>query len=97
MIGDPGERLSRALDELYADYDLTEPMFSNVLRDAELVDAAAACGLTTATALDPSGCGVPRVPSLTERARTSPVLTVTTERVLWPLLFCGLSSIFSLA
>lgn len=60
MIGDRGERLSRALDELYAEYELTEPMFSNVLRDAELVDAAAASGLTTATALDPSGCGVPR-------------------------------------
>jgi AcrR family transcriptional regulator len=39
MIGDPRERLARALDELYAYYELTEPMFSNVLRDAELVDA----------------------------------------------------------
>ena len=39
-IGDPGERLELALDELYAYYERTEPMFSNVLRDAELVDFA---------------------------------------------------------
>jgi len=39
-IGDPGQRLERALDELYAYYERTEPMFSNVLRDAELVDLA---------------------------------------------------------
>src|SRR3712207_4379481 len=39
-IGDPHERLERALDELYAYYERTEPMFSNVLRDAELVDFA---------------------------------------------------------
>jgi AcrR family transcriptional regulator len=39
-IGDPRERLVRALDELYAYYELAESMFSNVLRDAELVDAA---------------------------------------------------------
>lgn len=38
-VGDPTERLARALDELYAYYERTEPMFSNVLRDAELVDA----------------------------------------------------------
>ena len=38
-IGDPRQRLARALDELYAYYERTEPMFSNVLRDAELVDA----------------------------------------------------------
>jgi AcrR family transcriptional regulator len=38
--GDPRERLERALDELYAYYERTEPMFSNVLRDAELVDFA---------------------------------------------------------
>ena len=37
---DPRERLERALDELYAYYERTEPMLSNVLRDAELVDAA---------------------------------------------------------
>jgi AcrR family transcriptional regulator len=39
-IRDPNERLKRALDELYAYYERTEPMFSNVLRDAELVDFA---------------------------------------------------------
>ena len=39
-IRDPQERLERALDELYAYYERTEPMFSNVLRDAELVDFA---------------------------------------------------------
>ena len=38
-IGEPHERLARALDELYAYYERTEPMFSNVLRDADLVDA----------------------------------------------------------
>jgi AcrR family transcriptional regulator len=39
-IRDPRERLERALDELYAYYEHTEPMLSNVLRDAELVDSA---------------------------------------------------------
>jgi AcrR family transcriptional regulator len=39
-IGDPHKRLERALDELYAYYERTEPMLSNVLRDAELVDFA---------------------------------------------------------
>ena len=39
-IADPAERLAAALDELYAYYERTEPMFSNVLRDAELVDFA---------------------------------------------------------
>ena len=39
-IRDPQERLERALDELYAYYERTEPMLSNVLRDAELVDTA---------------------------------------------------------
>ena len=38
-IGDPQERLAQALDELYAYYERTEPMFSNVFRDAELVQA----------------------------------------------------------
>src|SRR3990170_4419594 len=38
-IPDPHQRLARALDELYAYYERTEPMFTNVLRDAELVDA----------------------------------------------------------
>jgi AcrR family transcriptional regulator len=36
-IRDPGQRLERALDELYAYYERTEPMLSNALRDAELV------------------------------------------------------------
>ena len=39
-IRDPRERLERALDDLYAYYERTEPMFTNVLRDAELVDFA---------------------------------------------------------
>jgi AcrR family transcriptional regulator len=39
-IRDPQKRLERALDELYAYYERTEPMFSNALRDAELVDFA---------------------------------------------------------
>jgi AcrR family transcriptional regulator len=38
-VDDPHERLARALDEVYAYYERTEPMFSNVIRDAELVDA----------------------------------------------------------
>jgi AcrR family transcriptional regulator len=33
----PQQRLERALDELYAYYEGSEPMFSNVLRDAEVV------------------------------------------------------------
>ena len=39
-IRDPRQRLEQALDELYAYYERTEPMFSNVLRDAEVVDFA---------------------------------------------------------
>jgi AcrR family transcriptional regulator len=39
-IPEPRERLERALDELYAYYERTEPMFGNVLRDAELVELA---------------------------------------------------------
>src|SRR3954447_23244435 len=39
-IGDPQQRLERALDELYDYYERTDPMLSNVLRDAELVDVA---------------------------------------------------------
>ena len=39
-IRDPDERLELALDELYAYYERTEPMFRNVLRDAEVVDFA---------------------------------------------------------
>ena len=38
-ISDPHRRLATALDELYAYYERTEPMLSNVLRDAELVEA----------------------------------------------------------
>ena len=38
-ISDPHQRVARALEELYAYYKRTEPMFSNVLRDVELVDA----------------------------------------------------------
>jgi AcrR family transcriptional regulator len=41
-IRDPQQRLERALDELYAYYERTEPMFRNVLRDAEVVDFARA-------------------------------------------------------
>jgi AcrR family transcriptional regulator len=41
-LDDPRQRLERALDELYAYYERTEPMLSNVLRDAELVDFARA-------------------------------------------------------
>jgi AcrR family transcriptional regulator len=40
-IGDPGQRLARALDELYAYYERAEAMFSNVFRDLDLVDALA--------------------------------------------------------
>lgn len=39
-IRDPHRRLEHALDELYAYYERTAPMFRNVLRDAELVDFA---------------------------------------------------------
>src|SRR4051794_12299406 len=39
-VEDPRRRLQRGLDELYAYYERTEPMLSNVLRDAELVDSA---------------------------------------------------------
>jgi AcrR family transcriptional regulator len=38
-ITDPQRRLARALDDLYAYYERTEPMFSKILRDVELVDA----------------------------------------------------------
>src|SRR5262245_28072834 len=38
-IRNPRQRLTCALDELYAYYEHTEPMYSNVLRDVELVDA----------------------------------------------------------
>jgi AcrR family transcriptional regulator len=39
-IRDPRRRFQLALDELYAYYERTESMYSNVLRDAELVDSA---------------------------------------------------------
>jgi AcrR family transcriptional regulator len=39
-VRDPRRRLERALDELYAYYERTEPMLRNVLRDAELLDFA---------------------------------------------------------
>jgi AcrR family transcriptional regulator len=39
-IRDPEARLGRALDELYAYYERTEAMFSNALRDAEVLDLA---------------------------------------------------------
>jgi AcrR family transcriptional regulator len=38
-IDDPRQRLSQALDELYAYYERTEAMFANVFRDLDLVDA----------------------------------------------------------
>jgi AcrR family transcriptional regulator len=37
---DPQQRLERALRELYAYYERSEAMFSNVLRDAEVVEFA---------------------------------------------------------
>jgi len=39
-VRDPHQRLDHALDELYAYYERTAPMYSYVLRDAELVDFA---------------------------------------------------------
>ena len=39
-IRDPQQRFERALDELYAYYQRTAPMFSNALRDADLVEFA---------------------------------------------------------
>ena len=41
-IGDPAERLAFALDELYAYYERTESMWTNVLRDETLVPSVAA-------------------------------------------------------
>jgi AcrR family transcriptional regulator len=40
-IADPAERLTIALDELYAYYERTESMWTNVLRDETLVDSVA--------------------------------------------------------
>jgi AcrR family transcriptional regulator len=39
-IGDPQQRLERALDDLYAYYERTAPMLGNALRDAEVIDSA---------------------------------------------------------
>ena len=44
-IGDPAERLAAALDELYAYYERTESMWTNVLRD-ETLEPAVAVALT---------------------------------------------------
>lgn len=38
-IENPHERLVRALEDIYAFYERTEPMFTNVWRDIEFVDA----------------------------------------------------------
>jgi AcrR family transcriptional regulator len=38
-IDDPHRRLTRALEDVYAYYEQTEAMFSNVLRDADLMDS----------------------------------------------------------
>jgi AcrR family transcriptional regulator len=38
-ISDPDQRLALALDEIYAFFERTEPMFNNILRDADLVAA----------------------------------------------------------
>ena len=38
-ISDPRRRLGQALDDVYAYYQRTEPMLSNVHRDVDLVDA----------------------------------------------------------
>lgn len=37
-IPDPRQRLAQGLNEIYAFYERTEPMFTNVLRDLDLVD-----------------------------------------------------------
>ena len=39
-IDDPRQRLERALDELYAYYERTEPMLRSVLRDADVIEFA---------------------------------------------------------
>ena len=41
-IADPEERLASALDELYAFFEITEPMYTNLMRDETLVPAVAA-------------------------------------------------------
>lgn len=37
-IDDPRQRLQRVLDDLYGFYESTEQMFTNVLRDAEIIE-----------------------------------------------------------
>ncbi len=41
VVGDPDERLRRALTEIYAYYSETEPMLANLLRDLGVVEAVA--------------------------------------------------------
>jgi len=41
VVGDPGERLRRALTEIYAYYAENEPMLTNLLRDLDVVEAVA--------------------------------------------------------
>ena len=41
-IADPRERLASALDELYAFYEVTEAMYTNLMRDETLVPAVGA-------------------------------------------------------
>ena len=41
VVGDPGERLRRALTEIYAYYAETEPMLANLLRDLDVVESVA--------------------------------------------------------
>ena len=41
-IADPAERLASALDELYAFYEVTEAMYTNLMRDETLVAAVGA-------------------------------------------------------
>jgi AcrR family transcriptional regulator len=51
-IRDPGDRLERALGELYAYYERNAPMLGNVLRDAEHSDLARAAIAPLRTYLD---------------------------------------------
>jgi AcrR family transcriptional regulator len=63
-IRDPHQRLTRALDELYAHYERTEHMFTNVFRDLDFVEvleptiAPVRKYLADAAALLASGWGV---------------------------------------
>jgi len=51
-IRDPRSRLEQALGELYAYYERNEPMFSNVLRDAAVLDFARDAVVPLQTYLD---------------------------------------------